>query len=102
MIFVDTGAGIAVTDASDQYHRQAVEMYSLLKKQRKRFVTTDYVIDEAVMRLRYDAGHPIALRYWICLHWRKKRARYASSIIPKPFFRKPLPCFAAMIPQIFH
>ena len=31
MIFVDTGAWIAVTDASDQYHRQAVEMYSLLK-----------------------------------------------------------------------
>jgi hypothetical protein len=63
MIFVDTGAWIAVTDASDQYHRQAVEMYSMLKKQRKRFVTTDYVIDEAVTRLRYDAGHPSALRY---------------------------------------
>ena len=63
MIFVDTGAWIAVTDASDQYHRQAVEMYSLLKKQRKRFVTTDYVIDETVTRLRYDAGHPCALRY---------------------------------------
>ena len=63
MIFVDTGAWIAVTDASDQYHRQAVEMYSLLKKQRKRFVTTDYVIDEAVTRLMYDAGHPSALRY---------------------------------------
>ena len=63
MIFVDTGAWIAVTDASDQYHRQAVKMYSLLKKQRKRFVTTDYVIDETVTRLRYDAGHPSALRY---------------------------------------
>ena len=63
MIFVDTGAWIAVTDASDQYHRQAVKMYSLLKKQRERFVTTDYVIDETVTRLRYDAGHPSALRY---------------------------------------
>jgi len=112
MIFVDTGAWIAVTDASDQYHRQAVKMYTLrplhnphpviarrlcavaislimviyeiassavassqrqkqmlckgltlLKKQRERFVTTDYVIDETVTRLRYDAGHPSALRY---------------------------------------
>jgi len=63
MIYVDTGAWIAITDASDQYHRQAVKMYSLLKKQRKRFVTTDYVIDETVTRLRYDAGHPSALRY---------------------------------------
>ena len=63
MIFVDTGAWIAVTDASDQYHHQAVKMYALLKEQRKRFVTTDYVIDETVTRLRYDAGHPSALRY---------------------------------------
>jgi predicted nucleic acid-binding protein len=39
MIFVDTGVWIAITDASDQYHRRAVKMYSLLKKQRKRFVT---------------------------------------------------------------
>jgi len=63
MIFVDTGAWIAVTDASDQNHRQAIKMYALLKKQQKRFVTTDYVIDETVTRLRYDAGHPSALRY---------------------------------------
>jgi len=63
MIFVDTGAWIAVTDASDQYHYQAVKIYALLKRQRKRFVTTDYVIDETVTRLRYDAGHPSALLY---------------------------------------
>jgi len=63
MIFVDTGAWIAVTDTFDQYHRQAVKIYSLLKKERKRFVTTDYVIDETVTRLRYDAGHSSALRY---------------------------------------
>jgi predicted nucleic acid-binding protein len=35
MIFVDTGAWIAVTDASDQYHYQAVKIYALLKRQRK-------------------------------------------------------------------
>ena len=63
MIFVDTGAWIAVTDASDQYYYQAVKIYALLKRQRKRFVTTDYVIDETVTRLRYDAGHSSALRY---------------------------------------
>jgi predicted nucleic acid-binding protein len=98
MIFVDTGAWIAVTDASDQYHYQAVKIYALLKRQRKRFVTTDYVIDETVTRLRYDAGHPSALRYLDLLHWRKKRELCALSIIPKPFFRKPLPFFAVMIP----
>jgi len=63
MIFVDTGAWIAVTDTFDQYHYQAVKIYALLKRQQKRFVTTDYVIDETVTRLRYDAGHSSALRY---------------------------------------
>jgi len=45
MIFVDTGAWITVTDASDQYYLQSVKIYVLLKKQREQFVITDYVID---------------------------------------------------------
>ena len=97
MIFVDTGAWIAVTDTSDQYHLQAVKMYALLKKQREQFVTTDYVIDETVTRLRYDAGHPSALRYLDLLAQAQEKG-YELSIIPKPFFIKPLPFFAVMIP----
>ena len=63
MIFVDTGAWIALTDKSDQYHNDAIEIYSKLKLQRERFLTTDYVIDETVTRLRYDAGHKIAINF---------------------------------------
>jgi len=36
MIFIDTGAWIALTDKSDQYHREAVQIYSQLKNKRKR------------------------------------------------------------------
>ena len=63
MIFVDTGAWIALTDTSDQYHEEAVGIYAILKQQRVRFITTDYVIDETVTRLRYDANHHIALEF---------------------------------------
>ncbi len=63
MIFVDTGAWIALTDVSDQYHLEAVSIYTQLKQRKARFLTTDYVIDETVTRLRYDAGHHIAIKF---------------------------------------
>jgi uncharacterized protein len=62
MIFVDTGAWIALTDTSDQYHLKARRIYAELKRKRPRFLTTEYVVDETITRLRYDADHPTALR----------------------------------------
>lgn len=57
MIFVDTGAWIALTDRSDRHHAEAVAIYKSLRQGRERFVTTDYVIDETVTRLRHDTTH---------------------------------------------
>jgi len=44
MIFVDTGAWIALTDTSDQYHLKARRIYAELKRERPRFLTTEYVV----------------------------------------------------------
>jgi len=63
MIFVDTGAWIALTDRSDQYHDDAKSIYLRLRSERERFVTTDYIIDETITRLRYDANHQHAVRF---------------------------------------
>lgn len=63
MIFVDTGAWIALSDKSDQYHREAKAIYARLKRQRARLLTTDYVIDETATRLRYDSGHAGAVKF---------------------------------------
>jgi predicted nucleic acid-binding protein len=63
MIFVDTGAWIALTDVSDHYHQEAVHIYTRLKQEKAHFVTTDYVLGESVTRLRYDAGHHIAIQF---------------------------------------
>ena len=63
MIFVDTGAWIAILNPNDQYHREAVAIYRYFQQQKTRFLTTDYVIDETVTRLRYDTNHSIAVMF---------------------------------------
>ena len=63
MIFVDTGAWIALSDLKDQYHEDAIRIYDRLKRVKERLLTTDYVIDETVTRLRYDLGHSTAVKF---------------------------------------
>jgi predicted nucleic acid-binding protein len=54
MIFVDTWAWVALADKSDPYHRKAKAQHRKLLRLRRRYVTTDYVLGEAVTYL-YDA-----------------------------------------------
>ena len=60
MIFVDSGAWIALFNRRDQHHADAHVILSELGQQQTELLTTDYVIDETVTRLRYDMGHPPA------------------------------------------
>lgn len=61
MIFVDTGAWIALLNPRDQHHHDAVAVYNDL--QQIRLLTTDYVIDETVTRLIYDTNHALAVEF---------------------------------------
>ncbi len=63
MIFVDTGAWIALFNQRDQFHHDAVVVFNDLQQQRMRFLTTDYVIDETVTRLRYDTNHTLTVDF---------------------------------------
>ena len=63
MIFVDSGAWIALTNQRDQNHTDAVTIYADLRRQRARFLTTDYVLDETITRLRYDVSHSVAVQF---------------------------------------
>ena len=63
MIFVDTGAWIALLNQRDQYHDDAVVIYSGLKQQQARLLTTDYVIDETATWLKYRANHSVAVQF---------------------------------------
>ena len=63
MIFVDSGAWIALLDRRDQHHEDAVAIYNDLVQQNAQLLTTDYVIDETVTRLRYDWSHSGAVQF---------------------------------------
>ena len=63
MIFVDSGAWIALLDRRDQHHNDAVIIYAILKQQKTRFLTTDYVIDETATWLRYRVNYPVAVEF---------------------------------------
>jgi predicted nucleic acid-binding protein len=57
MIFVDSGAWIALLDQRDQFHERSVRFQKELRQgAHGRLVTTDYVLDEAVTYLRFHAG----------------------------------------------
>ena len=63
MIFVDSGAWIGLLNPKDQHYNVAVTIYNRLKNQRVAIVTTDYVIDETITRLRYDVSHLAAVKF---------------------------------------
>jgi predicted nucleic acid-binding protein len=54
MIFVDTWAWIALADRRDPYHKKARAQHQSFRRAKNRYVTTDYVLSEAVTYL-YDA-----------------------------------------------
>ena len=63
MIFVDTGAWIALLNHRDQHHRDAVNVLTDLRDQQSRLITSDYIIDETVTRIRYDTYHNLAVEF---------------------------------------
>ncbi len=56
-LFVDTGAWLALADRDDAYHARATQALRTIVDEGTATVTSDYVLDEAVTRIRYDLGH---------------------------------------------
>jgi len=62
-IFVDTGAWFALADESDQYHKQAVDVYPGLFRDNHYLTTTNFVIAETYILIRRAIGHQPAMRF---------------------------------------
>jgi predicted nucleic acid-binding protein len=55
MIFIDTWAWIALLDDTDQYHAEAERAHRKLTKRRRKYVTSDFVLNELINYL-YRVG----------------------------------------------
>jgi predicted nucleic acid-binding protein len=62
-VFVDSGGWLATLIAADQHHAIAAPYFQALLDAEARIVTSDYVLDETVTRLRYDVGHARAVEF---------------------------------------
>jgi len=63
VVFVDTGAWLALYDRKDQNHRTAKEASMHLRDEKIPLFTTDYVFDEAVTIIRLRVGHKEAVSF---------------------------------------
>ena len=62
-VFVDTGGFIALENAKDQHHAQALAFQQRVAEQHLRLLTSNFVLDEAYTWLRLGLGHALALRF---------------------------------------
>ena len=88
MIFVDSGAWIALLNQKDQYHDDAVVIYNGLKQQRVRLLTTDYVIDETATWLKYRANHQVAAQFLDLIESVEKTGVLTVAEIDKTLFQE--------------
>jgi predicted nucleic acid-binding protein len=63
MIFVDTGAWIALEDVHDKNHVVAAKFREELSAEKERFVTTSYVLDETYTFLLLNIGYEKAVYF---------------------------------------
>ena len=63
MIFVDTGAWVALADGADKYHEQAVAIRKRLLSETTGWLTTNFVVAESYTLLQRKLGHAAAQQF---------------------------------------
>lgn len=62
-IFTDTGALIALYIKNDQYHKKANYFWKGARDQKLKFVTSNFIFDEATTWILYKAGKKTAIEF---------------------------------------
>jgi uncharacterized protein len=76
-VFMDTAGFLALWDAADAHHHRALRLQSELARKGRRFLTTDYILDETVTLLLVRHSHAAAADFLqsamasesLQLHW---------------------------------
>jgi predicted nucleic acid-binding protein len=62
-VSMDSAGFLALGDAADEHHAAALRLQAELSRQRRRFLTTDYVVDERVTLLLKRHSHGAAVDF---------------------------------------
>ena len=62
-VFMDSAGFLALWDAGDEHHQSAARLQNALVSKRRRFLTTDYVVDETVTLLLVRHSHAAAVDF---------------------------------------
>jgi predicted nucleic acid-binding protein len=65
--FIDSGGWISIIDEGDAHHGAGTAYLGVLMDLRVPLLTTDFVLDEVVTRIRYDVGHAKAAEFLILI-----------------------------------
>lgn len=63
MIFLDTGAFLAIENRRDAHHKAALAFRDACLQAGETFITSDYVLDESYTIIRLRAGHAVAVGF---------------------------------------
>src|SRR5215831_846095 len=59
-VLVDTAGFLALWDRADQHHSRAIDLQARLLRNRRQFLSTDYIVDETVTLLLLRHSHRAA------------------------------------------
>lgn len=71
-VFVDTAGFLALWDAGDDHHARSVRVQAEVARKRRRFVSTDYVLDETATLLLVRHSHAAAADFLASITGSKK------------------------------
>ena len=62
-VYMDSAGFLALWDTNDEYHTAAIALQEELARKHRRFLTTDYVVDETVTLLLVRHSHAAAMDF---------------------------------------
>ena len=62
-VLVDSAGFLALWDAADEHYREAIALQQDLARKNRRFLTTEYIVNETVTLLLVRRGHAAAVDF---------------------------------------
>ncbi len=63
LVFLDSSANLAVLDAKDAHHAEAIAIWRRLVSSHSRVLTTNYIVDESYTLIMGELGTAVALAF---------------------------------------